>query len=238
MASSSKLPRLPEKPSLALVIEALGLKDHVARTQIDTVLQYVAQNGLKLYLPRGLEFPAQIGLEVEPVDRHGCGEWELLSCGETHHLNTSSSEIQVGHAVLRDAESILVDELVSDGNHYRPVSECQLYVESLPINPAQLFAKREELEAFCERGGETLPSYLDPSSDLYAPELALAIKLHHELLVRGASSYESNLESRVDRWLRVHRQDIQPLSGDLVKRLAKLINPNKKKGNPFYRPKT
>lgn len=236
MTSSSKLSGLPEKPLLSLVIDALDLSHQDAVTQIDTVLQHLAQSSLKLYLPRGLQFAAQRGVEVESVEHQG--GYQLMSCGETYHLDTSTSEIQIGHAVLLNTGVVLVDEVVFEDEHYRPLTECQLFVEPLAVNPAHLFAKRSELEEFLTQGQATLPSYLDPSSDLYAPELALAVEIHRELFEKGTHSPALNVEDRVHRWLNMHRQDLSPFPDALVKRMATMINPNKKKGSPFYRLKT
>jgi hypothetical protein len=235
MTSDSIRPdKLPEEPLLSLISEALGLLGHDLFTQIDTVLQHQAQSGLTLYLPRGIQFAAQLGVEVEPVDRLSDGSVELLSCGAAHHFNTTQSAVQIERSNLLKSGAVLVHEVVYQEDHYLPVNECQLLVEPLCIDPEKMFAKRSELQQFLRNGCQALPQYLDPSNDLYAPELALAVELHRELIEEGLHSH-LNVQDRVHQWLTIQRPDSSPPSAALVKRLAAIINPKKKKGNPFNR---
>lgn len=235
IAGTVKKPELPNEPLLSLVIESLNLSSHDAFTQINTIFQYQAQSGLRLYVPRGLRFTAQFGVEVEPVDSLDGGDTKLLSCGNVRYFNSSETDIQIYHSVLLNTGAILVDEVVFQENHYRPVSECQTFLEPLSIGPNGLFAKRDELELFIEQGPKALPSYLNPNSDYYAPELALAIDLHRELTEGSLQNSSLNMEDRVHSWINRHRSDLQNPSGALLKRMAAIINPVKKKGNPFNR---
>ena len=235
MTSGSMRPdTLPEEPLLSLISETLGLLGHDLFTQIDTALQHQAQSGLTLYLPRGIQFAAQLGVEVEPVDRLGDGSVDLLSCGEARYFDTTQSAIQIARSNLLNSGAVLVHEVVYQEDHFLPVNECQLLVEPLCIDPAKMFAKRSELQQFLKDGCQTLPKYLDPANDLYPPELALAVDLHRELIEGGLHSH-LNVEDRVHRWLTTHRPDFSPPSAALIKRLAAIINPKKKKGNPFNR---
>lgn len=233
-----KTPELPREPLLSLVIESLSLSGHDAFTQINTMLQHQAQSGLKLYLPRRLSFTAQFGVEVEPVDSLDGGDTKLLSCGDVRHFDTSEADIQIEHMVLLNTGDVLVVEVLFQENCYRPVSTCQMFVESLCIDPKGIYAKRDELELVIRQGTKALPSYLNPNSDYYAPELALAIELHRELTEGSLQHSHLNMEDRVHRWISSHRPDLSNPSNALIKRLAAIINPEKKKGNPFYRLKS
>jgi hypothetical protein len=233
-SGSIRLDTFPEEPLLSLISEALGLLGHDPFTQIDTVLQHQTQSGLTLYLPRGIQFAAQLGVEVEPVDRLSDGSVELLSCGKARYFDTTQSAIQIERSNLLNSGAVLVHEVVYQEDHFLPVNECQLLVEPLCIEPAKMFAKRSELQQFLKDGCQTLPRYLDPSNDLYAPELALAVDLHRELIEGGLHSH-LNVQDRVYQWLTINRPDSSPPSAALVKRLAAIINPKKKKGNPLNR---
>lgn len=226
------LAALPENPIFSLIGDALSLSDRDLYTQVDTVLQHQAQSGLTLYLPRGLRFVAQLGTEVDPINRLGDGSVELMSRGEPRYLNTADEAIRIQRSCLQNSGNVFVHELVIGEDHYLPISEDQLFVKPLRIDPTRMFTKRDELLKFLNNGSLALPSYLDPSNDLFAPELALAIKLHQELVEQGRYSH-LNVEDKVHHWLTVHRQDLSPLSAALVRRMSSIINPRKKRGNAF-----
>jgi hypothetical protein len=230
--------KLPEEPRLELVAAALKLSQFEESTQIQTVFQHQTQSGLKLYLPRGLNIRCQLASAgVEEVHDHQGGVSKLLSCGDSQDFNSTLTLIQVGRCDLTQDYNLNVSSIWGDGIEYLPTDETGMFLDPLLLPPANLFALRDELLAFIEKDIAAVPSYADPDSEHYAPELALALKLHQELIVTGAQAHLS-VEGRVSSWLDENAPENLSERGALTKRLAAVINNKKKKGNPFYRDKT
>jgi hypothetical protein len=215
--------KLPPEPLLELVAVALGLNLFQEVTQIETLFQYQSLEGLKLYLPRGLSLRCQLASDGVDAQFDYDGEIDkVLSCGPTLDFNTTNTLVQIGRCVLTQDYQLIVSSVWVNDVEYLLTDETGSFVESLPVTLRPVFALRDELKAFHRMETADLPSYADPTSEHYAPELALAIEMHQVLRVNSPEK-PSNMSQAVHRWLNKNKPELKA-STALLNRLSSIIN--------------
>lgn len=216
--------KLPKEPRLELVAAALDLDSRQETTQIETVFQFQRADGLQLYIPKGFEICCQLASAGFEEAGDPDGPTTFLSCGATHHFHTTTNLVQLGSCTLNPDYNVLVSSVFIEGTEYILLDETGMYLTPLQLRPADVFALRNELDTFIKRDLCDIPSYADPNSEHYAPELALALELHQKIRVER-QLHKGNTEDAVDLWLRKNRPDLN-LSAASKERISRIINKN------------
>lgn len=213
---------LPLKLSLELVAVELELSDLSLTEQYAVLHQYQKDFDLTIRLGGYHKFPGQLvsdGLEV--VMDHD-GEPVFLTQGATSWFDSSIDEIALGSFVFLGDSRISISSVIVRGHAYYVIDELQMHPESIGCDLQDVYIDKEDFVDFRDGEHRTVPVWADPSSDLWAPELSLAVKLHKALRVDGGYSNERTMEDKVRCWIQDHMPG-EDVGGSQITRIASVI---------------
>lgn len=228
---------LPFKLNLEVVASVLGLSDLGHASQLDIILQHQRDRGLVLKSDQPMRCMAQLASDevfpiYETIDDEECDEESgtlvaIEASDTTFEVQTNGESITLGPLYPIDSSTVQFDEFSIDGVRLHPVDINGEYLVTGTCNVSDLYVDKDDLARFLQRDDNRLPLYADPTSEHYAPELALAVQLHQALRIEKQGNPNRSMEDRVSSWLQKNRGN-ETASGARVSRLAVIINEGKK----------
>lgn len=198
---------LPLKLNLSMAAAELGLSDFRLTDQLNTLLQYQRDYGLTIKLDGHYRFPAQPasdGLEEVTGDD---GHVKLLTNGTTRWMDSATELVELGAFQFSGNSHVVIHSVFVDGVEYFTIDETQMETEALVCSLDELYVDKEDLIDFRDGELREIPTWANAASDQYAPELALAVKIHKALRGEGAYSNKKVMLDRVNNWLEEHMPD-------------------------------
>lgn len=192
---------LPPVLNLEMAAAELELSHQSQWSLMDYFLQCQRYYGLTLRLGGYYEFPAQLvsdGFE-EVLERNGAPI--LLSQGETHWLNSTKNQIEIGHASFTKGANFLIHTVVLHGSEYYPIDETQMFVQPHHCDLRDVYMDKEDFRDLQGSHLDKIPEWKNPVSAYYAPEMKLAEEAHQALIVEGKLNIYDKMEDRVHVWL-------------------------------------
>lgn len=218
---------LPANINLELAADTLGLSNLSAEAQIDTLIQHHNDAVLSFYSNAALDCMAQLASDGYEESDDGA---HLIASKTYRNFVTYGEPLKLGkvHKVGFGDYELYSDSLFINGREFYQVDDEVDRLTPFYWNFNDLYINRDEFLTFQGRGYASLPSYADPESESYAPELALAIKVHKSIREDGYKSGKfSSVKNRVHSWL---LDEKEPISDAKVKRLAAIVGKPKNKG--------
>tara|TARA_R110002073_G_scaffold160870_2_gene316488 strand:+ start:578 stop:1258 length:681 start_codon:yes stop_codon:yes gene_type:complete len=216
---------LPANINLELAADTLGLSNLSIDAQIDTLIQHHNDSVLPFHSNLALDCMAQLASGGYEESRDG---GHLIASQTYRNFVTYGEPLKLGKvhkAGIGDYE-LYSDSLFIGGHEFYQVDDEVNHLTPFYWNISDLYIKRDEFLIFQGKGYKSLPSYADPESESYAPELALAVKLHKAIREDGykSGSY-SSVKDRADAWL---RHEIGSFTDAKLKRMATIIGKPRK----------
>ena len=218
--------RLPPKVWLDMAIDALGLSNYSARSQLETLVENINNQELPIKISTNelknfrLQ-PAKSGYDAIFDDS---GEIDkMLSIAPTIWATDVQSDLTLIRTSQYMQTTLLVHEVEADGTIMYLVDDTDQFVVSSSVDLNQLYIERDDLENFSPR---STPYYADPKSKHYAPELALAVRLHEDIRVLNKAPDERTMVDQVRVMLNTY--DKTKKSSNMVERLSSIIGRGQK----------
>ena len=219
----------PNKLNWEIVAADLGLSHLSKESQLDALMQYQRDQGLILVSDQPLSCMAQRCSSDVFVSEDSDGNQLVMASEYVFEVETNGDRISFGPLYLVDRAKVQFDKFIIDGIEMYPVTEDHIYLTTMTCEVDDLFVTKEELERFLIRGVDVKPPYADPSSEHYAPEMALVIELHKAIRINNEYSRFSNMEDKVHQWFRKN-QPGKEIAPNRLKRFAAVIGDAKKIG--------
>jgi len=213
---------LPLKLSLELAAAELGLSAMGRAGQHDALYQYQRDFDLTIRLGGHHKFAGQMvsdGLDAT-IDTNG--NQVFLTQGDTFWFDSSTDEVTLEHFLFLGDDCVLISSVVVKGIKYYVIDELGMHPRAIGCDLQDLYIDKEDLVDFRDGEHRTVPVWADPSSDKWAPELALAVKLHKALRVDGCYPNEKTVLKRVECWIRDHMPG-EEVGGSQIERIASVI---------------
>lgn len=218
---------LPDELNLEMVAVKLGLTDLSGASQLETILHHQREGKI------ALKSKSMRHMHVQKAEFGLCEEYHnddhliLLTNGDGEWIDTGGRAIILGPAYVGPAGLLSTMTLVFEGQEYYLLDEPGMHPETIRVDAKDVYVEKEALTDFLSGGVRKIPSYADPASEHFAPELDLAMKLHQALRVEGQGNPNHNMETRVDLWLRKMMPNLR-LSENQVRRLKAVIGDGRK----------
>lgn len=223
---------LPDELNLEMVAVRLGLTGLSESSQVETILHHQREGRI------ALKSKSIRNMQVQRVELGLCEEYHtddhqtLLANGEGEWIDTGGRAITLGPAYLRHAGLLSTMTLVFEGQEYYLLDEPGMHPQTIRVDVNSVYVEEETLTRFLLGGAVTKPPYADPSSEHFAPELDLAMKLHQALRVEGWGNANMSLDDRLHLWIQENLR-VGTLTPLHYKRLKAVIGDGKKiHGNP------
>ena len=218
--------RLPNKLNLEMVAVMLGITEFSKEDQLEIILHNQRELGLPLkYHPTGT-INAQLVSDGLEEDLDANGNLILFSCGPEVIIPNDGNPLTLGPAVLIGDLNISTFTFLCKGKEYYQLDAAGMHPQSIHLKLDTTYVDRGDLENFLNTEHEEVPTYANPESDHYAPELVLALKLHKALIVEKEGKINFGKEKRIASWLISNSPDTE-LSGALLKRFTAVIGKKK-----------
>lgn len=223
---------LPDELNLEMVAVKLGLTDLSGASQLETILHHQREGRI------ALKSKSMRHMHVQKAEFGLCEEYHnddhliLLANGDGEWIDTGGRAITLGPAYVGPAGLLSTMTLVFEGQEYYLLDEPGMHPETIRVDVNSVYVERESLTNFLQVGAVRAPPYADPSSEHFAPELDLAMKLHQALRVEGWGNANMSLDDRLHLWIQENLR-VGTLTPLHYKRLKAVIGDGKKiYGNP------
>ncbi len=218
---------LPQKLNLEMVAAELELSHLSPSSQIDTILYHHREGTLTLKSRVPIDCNAQEVSQGLEECYQSNGDLVLFSCGESRWIKTADEPTILGSAFRLKASHIITMTFIFEETEYYSLDDPGMHPESLSYSFEDIYVEKADLNVFLEKGAEEIPAYANPASEHFAPELALAVKLHRALRIENEGRPNLNMEANVDIWLRKNIPG-GSVSDSQLKRLKAIIGNGKK----------
>lgn len=220
--NKSKDRLLPLKLSLELAAVELGLSNISRAEQHSIVRQYQRDFDLTIRLGGHHKFPGQMVSDGLGAIIDTNGNHVFLTQGDSFWFDSSTDEVALDHFLLIGDDRVLISSVIVKGVKYYVIDEPGMHPKAIGCDLQDVYIDKEDLVDFRDGEHRPDPVWADPSSDLWAPELALAVKLHKALRVDGGYSNKTVMIDRIVEWIKDHMPG-EEVGGDQIKRIATVI---------------
>ncbi len=221
---------IPEQIPINLLFELLGISTMQERAKLDTLKRYSLESdlllsthkevkGLPINIPLGDIYDGDEFIDHYDGQEQDVEEFYLISFKLNQYFLDAEKATTCINCFKVNGESF---HIVNDNNND---------VGELFIDLSDVFVTKSDYENFINKTNtqtqQVKATYQDVNSEYYAPELDLAIELHHAMHIDKFSNVNQPLETRISSWLNANRKD-ENHSGAKIKRLSTIIGINKK----------
>jgi hypothetical protein len=224
---------IPEEISIHLLYEILSLSGMQERAKLDALRRYSNESGLLLStheevkgLPINIPIGDVYGENNEFIDHYDAKE-ESIEWFNCISFTLNQYFLSEGKATT------CINWFKVNGKLFHVVNDDNNNVGDLFINLSGVFVKKSDYDNFIKKATSQMHQvkapYQDVHSEHYAPELDLAMQLHHAIHIENFGSSNPSIERRVDNWLKKNRQN-EEISHAKLKRLSSIIGIIKKTG--------
>ncbi|RLA38788.1 MAG: hypothetical protein DRR42_28150 [Gammaproteobacteria bacterium] len=225
--TTSKMHLLPPKLNLEMVAAELDLPQFSMTSQLEAILHQQREGNLVLKSSVPIDCNAQETLDGLDEEYNANGDLLLLSRGKNAWIETRGKPHILGPACFSGDSLITIRSFTFEEKEYYPLDEPGMHPVWLSYNISDIYVERANLEDVVARGFEELPAYADPEGEHYAPELALAVRIHESLRVKNEVSPQLGMYDRVVKWL-IKNQPEGAASADQIKRLSYVVGYGKR----------
>ena len=223
--SNQSIP-LPKKLNLEMVASELDLLHLSSATQLEIILSHQREGRIDLKSDVPIDCNTQETSNGLDEHHDTNGNLVLFARGANSWVETSGKPLTLGPAYLTRESLVTIGRFTFEGKEYDSLDEQGMHPQWLYYNISDIYVDRANLKNHLQKGVEDTPSYANPSSENYAPELDLAIKLHKALRIEKEGNPNLNVEDRVYNWL-TKNQPKGSISASQTKRLATVIGSGK-----------
>ena len=215
---------LPPEVSLEVAIEELGFSHFSHRSILDTLVENINKFGLRVKIedPQYPELSLQLkehGYEEQVDDVRECVT--LFSDGPFVDMADVQSDLVLLKVYRYGRTTLGAVEVEADGKAMYFADPANLCIVRPILDLNTLYIDKEDLEKFSP---DPRPSYADPNSEYYAPELALAVRLHEDIRVKNIAHHFTDMQDRITFVMQKHYK-IQGNLGSTPLRLRTVIGP-------------
>jgi uncharacterized protein YpiB (UPF0302 family) len=224
---------IPKEISIYLLNELLGLSRMQELAKLETLQKYSTESGLL--------FNIQTKVKALPI-KIPIGNVDVESKKDIDHFYAKEEDIKYfefisftlnQYFLSKGKATTCINWFKVDGESFHVVNDDNTDVGELYIDLSDVFVKKSDYDNFIKKAAfqmhEEKAPYQDINSEYYAPELDLAIQLHHAIQIEQYGNvYQKNIKNKVTKWLRENKKESEFSDAQLT-RLSAIIGKNKNK---------
>jgi hypothetical protein len=222
---------IPQEISIHLLYELLSLATMQERAKLDTLKKYSTKSGLLLNISTEVKaLPIEIPIgnvhdeNNEFIDHYYAKEEDIK------WFNCISFTLNQ-YFLSKGKTTTCINCFNVKGESFHVVNDDNTDVGELYIDLSDVFVKKSDYDNFIKKATsqmhEEKAHYQDINSEYYAPELDLAIQLHHAIQIeKYGNVYQKNVKNKVAKWLQENNKESQISEAQLI-RLSAIIGKNK-----------
>jgi hypothetical protein len=217
---------IPEEISIHLLYEILSLSGMQERAKLDALQRYSNESGLLFTFMtevKALPINTPIG-DVYGENNEFIGHYDAKE-ESIEWFNCISFTLNQ-YFLSEGKATTCINWFKVNGKLFHVVNDDNNNVGDLFIDLSNVFVKKSDYGNFIKKATSQMDQvkapYQDVNSEYYAPELDLAIQLHHAIQIEKFGNVNQSVEDRVSAWLKEFFPE-EAISGAKIKRLGTII---------------
>jgi hypothetical protein len=216
---------IPEEINIHLLYELLNLSSMQQRAKLDTLKRYSLESdlllsthkevkGLTTNIPLGDIYDENVFIEHHDAKEHDIEEFYLISFKLNQYFLTA------------EKTTTCINWFKINGESFHVVNDNNNDIGELFIDLSNVFVKKSDYDSFIKKAtsqmNQVKAPYQDRSSEHFAPELDLAIRLHRAIHIEKYGNISQSIEDRVSEWFKEFFPD-ETISGAKISRMGTMI---------------
>ena len=224
----------PEKISINLLYQYLGLSAMTQAAKLDALISYSQDSGLLFTFHRSVKaMQASISIGEIYDDKGEFIEFKPARDENIQYIEAAKSFMLTNYNINKGKTLTCINNFKESGVLFNVINASNSDVGVFDIDLAHVYIKKSDYSNFIKRLNspplEIKELYQDINSEYYSPELDLAIQLHHDIHIGNFGNVNQPITHRVGCWLNKNKPDDKH-SEAKIKRLSSIIGINKKTG--------
>jgi hypothetical protein len=224
---------IPEKISIHFLYELLSLSGMQERARLDALQKYSTESGLLFtFITEVKALPINIPIGDSYDENNGFIDHYDAKEESIKWFNCISFTLNQ-YFLSEGKANTCINWFKVNGESFHVVNDNNNNVGDLFIDLSNVFVKKSDYSNFIKKATSQMEQVKSPCQDVnsehYAPELDLAIQLHHAIQVEKFGNVNHPRESRVAKWLNENRPDGEHKNAK-IERLSTIIGIDKKTG--------
>jgi hypothetical protein len=227
-------PPIPEKISINVLYEYLGLSAMNEVAKLDALVSHSKDGGLLFTFHEKVKaIPAEISIGDIYDDEGEFIEFMPAKDEDIQYIETAKSFKLRNYNIQRGKPSTYISSFEESGATFNIINNDNSDIGIFDIDLAHVYVKKSDYNNFMMKltspPSEIKAPYQDVNSEYYSPELDLAVQLHKAIQIENFGSAKHTRINRVKKWLDENRPDED--YGDIkISRLSTIIGLIKKTG--------